>query len=791
MSPPACASRAKFRWGIAFATGLKRYMDPETGLRMKHTNRKCQIPRGLRGKMRDAEREREREREREMTMIAKDGSISKFPEYHSSEEEEPTEQPRSLNKYGFVDHPQLQIGNQMEEFAPHLLPQQEGNMNGWLIEEDNELERNEADIEEPIEDEEEEEPMEEKEEEAKEDSEKKGLTEVGSNSKSPSYAAIEEEVGLDYESTTRSEPKCRELEDTCESEIRPKPYSAEAIPDYIVIIGGSTFVKWSIDNYGGQHNYTCITTQVDLQLQALLLEIVTQVTNNVNNANNGNGGNGNGENNICSYKGFLASKPRDYDGKGGAIVFTRWIEKMESVIENSRCLANQRMKYAASSFVDKALTWWNTQIQSRGREAANGMAWNDFKALLVEELCPSNKIEKLERELWNHTMVRADHAGYINGLAPQIRGMLRATQPATIQGAILTARILTDEAVQCGTLTRSGEKRKEVEGTSKQGGSWKDNKKPKVGKGFVATTPPKSENVGWYPKCTKCYTYHPVSGPCRLCFNCQKPGHFARDYRAPVRQVTPLSEVKMGNNQRVCYECGSPDHLRNTCPKLNRAPGQSGNRLALEGNRTTRNNGNQVKGRAFNFVPLLNVKPTIVSPGYIIEVSNGKKKEVDRIIRDYKLELGNSLFIIDLIPLGHRSFDVIVGMDWLSKHKDEIVCHEKVVRIPLENGEILHVQGECSVGNTKTLMSTKADEPRLCDIPIVRDFAKTKEDHEEHLRLMLELLRKEKLYAKFSKCEFWLQEVHFLGHVINQNGIHVDPSMIEAVKNWKAPTMPS
>ncbi|GJV62257.1 putative reverse transcriptase domain-containing protein [Tanacetum coccineum] len=70
-------------------------------------------------------------------------------------------------------------------------------------------------------------------------------------------------------------------------------------------------------------------------------------------------------------------------------------------------------------------------------------------------------------------------------------------------------------------------------------------------------------------------------------------------------------------------------------------------------------------------------------------------------------------------------------------------------------------------------------------------YSKTKEDHEVHLRLVLELLRKEKLYAKFSKCEFWLQEVHFLGHMVNQSGIHVDPGKIEAVKNWKAPTTSS
>ncbi|GJX10123.1 putative reverse transcriptase domain-containing protein [Tanacetum coccineum] len=68
---------------------------------------------------------------------------------------------------------------------------------------------------------------------------------------------------------------------------------------------------------------------------------------------------------------------------------------------------------------------------------------------------------------------------------------------------------------------------------------------------------------------------------------------------------------------------------------------------------------------------------------------------------------------------------------------------------------------------------------------------RSEEEHEVHLRLVLELLKNEKLYAKFSKCEFWLQEVHFLGHVVNLNGIHVDPSKIEAVNNWKSPTTPS
>ncbi|GJS45971.1 putative reverse transcriptase domain-containing protein [Tanacetum coccineum] len=338
------------------------------------------------------------------------------------------------------------------------------------------------------------------------------------------------------------------------------------------------------------------------QLQNILPQIVTQVTNNVNNANanggNGrNGRNGNGGNNGCSYKTFLACNPRDYDGKGGAVALTRWIEKMESVTENSRCAENQKVKYAASSFINKALTWWNTQVQARGREAAIGYTdrFHELAKLVPHLVTPKSK------------------------------------------------RIGSDEAVRCGTLTRSSEKRKEVEETSKQGGSWK-------GKGGDM---------------------------------CQKLGHFIKDCRAPIRQVTPVSAVRMSNNPR----------------------------LALEGNRNTRSSGNQVRGRAFN--ENVNAMEAIQDPNFVTEVADGKKVEVDRIIRDCKLELGSSLFSINLIPLGHGSFDVIVGMDWLSQHKAVIVCHEKVVEIPVEDGRTLRVHRERTVGIAKALKKLKSRQTEV------------------------------------------------------------------------------
>ncbi|GJW38172.1 putative reverse transcriptase domain-containing protein [Tanacetum coccineum] len=66
-------------------------------------------------------------------------------------------------------------------------------------------------------------------------------------------------------------------------------------------------------------------------------------------------------------------------------------------------------------------------------------------------------------------------------------------------------------------------------------------------------------------------------------------------------------------------------------------------------------------------------------------------------------------------------------------------------------------------------------------------YSKSEEEHAEHLKLILELLKKEELYAKFSKSDFWLLRVQFLGHVIDSEGIHVDPAKIESIKDWVSP----
>ena len=67
-------------------------------------------------------------------------------------------------------------------------------------------------------------------------------------------------------------------------------------------------------------------------------------------------------------------------------------------------------------------------------------------------------------------------------------------------------------------------------------------------------------------------------------------------------------------------------------------------------------------------------------------------------------------------------------------------------------------------------------------------YSKSVQEHEQHLRVVLEKLRVHRLYAKFSKCEFWLEKVAFLGHILTAEGVAVDPEKVEVVSNWQQPT---
>ena len=101
-----------------------------------------------------------------------------------------------------------------------------------------------------------------------------------------------------------------------------------------------------------------------------------------------------------------------------------------------------------------------------------------------------------------------------------------------------------------------------------------------------------------------------------------------------------------------------------------------------------------------------------------------------------------------------------------------------------------HNQGDNILYKLK-VYSTELDDPTIVFIDDILIYSRNEEEHANHLKIILELLIKKKLYAKFSKCEFWIKVVQFLRHLINSQRLHVDPAKIEAVKSWSSPTTPT
>ncbi|GJT62703.1 putative reverse transcriptase domain-containing protein [Tanacetum coccineum] len=432
--------------------------------------------------------------------------------------------------------------------------------------------------------------------------------------------------------------------------------------------------------------------------------------------------------------------------------------------------------------------------------------------------------------------------------------------------------------------------------------------------------------------CTKCNYHH--TGQCApKCGKCKRYGHATTDCR-----------VNTNNNKNqkagACYECGNTGHKRRYCLKLKNRGNGNGNgtaqgRAYALGGRDASPDPNVITGtfllndryakilfdtgadRSFvsnTFSTLIAITPTTLENYYDIELADGKIIGVNIIIRDCTLNFMNHPFNIDLMPVPLGSFDVIIGMDWLTKYHGVIICDDKIALEYLSKGYdvfLAHV--------TMKEAKDKSEGKRLKDVPIVRDFpedlparapyrlapsemkelaeklqelsekgfirldsspwgapvlfvkkkdgsvyskidlrsgyhqlrvrkkdipktafrtryghyeyqvmpfgltneltvfmdlmnrvckpyldkfvivfiddiliySKNKEEHEEHLKLILELLKNEELYAKFSKCEFWIPKVQFLGHVIDSKGIYIDLAKTESIKDWASAKSPT
>ncbi|GKE91966.1 putative reverse transcriptase domain-containing protein [Tanacetum coccineum] len=271
--------------------------------------------------------------------------------------------------------------------------------------------------------------------------------------------------------------------------------------------------------------------------------------------------------------------------------------------------------------------------------------------------------------------------------------MVAATEPKTMQKAVQISDALFDEAVRNGSIKKV-KKRGNVGEYSKDKNGRDDNKRTRTRNAFATTVNPVGrENTGTWPKCTTCNSYHAPRGPCRTCFNCNRPGHLVRDYICVPRNVNPVNA--RNPTVRACYECGSTDHVMSACPKWNRAQGPGENRpnqVATNNRGQGRGNqGNQARGRAFMLgAEEARQDPNIVTSTFTL--NNHFATTLFDSGADYSFVSTTFIPLLGLEPseLGFKyEIEIASGMDWLSNYKAEIVCHEKVVRRPLSYGKVL------------------------------------------------------------------------------------------------------
>nr|GEV84622.1 putative reverse transcriptase domain-containing protein [Tanacetum cinerariifolium] len=337
-----------------------------------------------------------------------------------------------------------------------------------------------------------------------------------------------------------------------------------------------------------------------------------------------------------SYKEFLACNPKEYDGKRGVVVLTRWIKKMENVQDMSGCSVDQKVKYTAGSFVETEL--WN-HVMVEASHAAYTDRFHELARLVPHLVTPESRM--IER--------------YVYGLAPQICGMVAAMEPKSIQK------------------------------DDKKGRD--DNKRTRTRNVFAfIENPVGRENTSTWPKCTTCNSYYAPEGPCRTCFNCNRPSHLAKDCRGVPRNV---NHVNVGNPPvRACYECGSTSHVRSACPRLNRTQGPGGNYqnqvVANNVGQGRGNQENQARGRAY----MLGTEEAHQDP--------------------------NIMTGIEPSELGFR-YEIKIA-------SRQLVKIDRVVRIPLPDGKVLRVLGERLEEKVRLLMSPKASDKNQGEIVVVIDF---------------------------------------------------------------------
>nr|GEU65542.1 putative reverse transcriptase domain-containing protein [Tanacetum cinerariifolium] len=393
--------------------------------------------------------------------------------------------------------------------------------------------------------------------------------------------------------------------------------------------------------------------------------------------------------------------PRDVDRTEDVVNLTRWIEKMESIFNISGCAIENQVKFATCTLLGAALTWWNGQIRSLGPDAYL-MTWEVLKKKMTDKYFLQGEINKLEIELWNLKVKGNDVPTYTERF-----------QELTL----ICTKFVANETEKI------------------------DKNSAPMRKGRLIT----NERLTIHPETTMTINNKPPRG--RMSPNSTIWGRVKRNHKgetcpsAPsvifitmARALTNAISVTRDNKGNPkgngCFECGAPGNFKRDCPKLKNKDGGNVN-----------------------------------AQGWVYAVGNAEKK--GNASRDPDSNVITDLFDTDIHQEGGRQAkgkqlkDVPIVRDLPEVFPEDLPglppAQPVEFHIDLIPGAAPIARAPYRLAPSEMKELTRYEHYKFQVMPLgLTNTHADKKEHEEHLKAILELLKNEKLYAKFLKCEFWI-----------------------------------
>ncbi|KAJ0867862.1 putative nucleotidyltransferase, Ribonuclease H [Helianthus annuus] len=485
----------------------------------------------------------------------------------------------------------------------------------------------------------------------------------------------------------------------------------------------------------------------------------------------------------CTYKYFVSCKPREFTGEKGAVDCITWLDEMDTIVDISGCAKKDVVKFVSQSFKGEALAWWRALVQASGKSALYKMTWEEFIALIKENYCPQHEVEKIESDFVSLVMTNLDCQAYLTsfntmsrlvpylvtpesrriarfiwGLEPAIKASVKASRPTTFRSVTDLSLSLTLDAVRLRTLrSKEAEKRKREDDTSRRSGK----KHRGNGDGKRGAETKKDGQAGERPNCKICKKPH--SGKCRFASNSQSQPKTSSCglCKSKDHKTVDCKKIK----DATCYGCNEKGHIKSNCPKNARKAEETKKTNArvfrMDAKEAVQNDNvltgtflvNNIFARVLfdsgadksfvdqKFCKLLNMPIKTLDMKYEVELVDGTIETVSTVLEGCEMSIKNHSFPLSLLPFNLAGFDIVLGMDWLSRNQAQILCNKRLIVLKTPSGESLTIRGDTQYGLPEDASMLKASrclnrgcviymaqviieepKPKIEDLPVISEY---------------------------------------------------------------------